>query len=100
MLRAEPVMNAAMEVREMRSTIHPNLKKPRAAITEPQMMAIADASSWPGTFGCVFAASNTIVPTSVETTATGWMKIRRTLLNWNQGPLTPIVISFDVAKNQ
>jgi hypothetical protein len=71
MLRADPVIKAAMAVKEMNSTIHPNRVRPRKVTMDPAMTAKADAMTCPGTFGSVFADFATTFPVTVDNTATG-----------------------------
>src|SRR5271155_112281 len=83
MLIADPVIKAEMAGNEMKSTIQPHLITPMKQMIAPAMIASADAMTWPGTCGCSFATLRTIFPVMVDMTATG-----------------PMVISFEVAKNQ
>lgn len=85
MLSAEPVMKAEIAGNEMRSTIQPIRTRPKKRTIDPAMMAKADAimsreMSWPASFS---SADSTTPPVTVDNTATG-----------------PMVMSFEVAKNQ
>ena len=83
MLMAEPVMKAEIAVKEMKSTIQPQRARPMKEMMAPATIARAEATTWPGISGLVSWTLSTIFPTKVDMTATG-----------------PIVISFEVAKNQ
>jgi hypothetical protein len=83
MLMAEPVMKAEIAGNEIKSTIQPRRAKPRKRTMAPEMMANEDATMSLGTPGSLSSAFRMTEPVTVERTATG-----------------PIVISFDVAKNQ
>lgn len=83
MLIADPVMKAEMAARVMNSVSQPSLANPRKQMIPPQTMARADATTWAGTLGSFLWTSVMTFPVMVDMTATG-----------------PIVMSFDVAKNQ
>jgi hypothetical protein len=83
MFIAEPVINADMAGREIRSTIHPRRARPRKRTIAPEMIARDDATISLGTPGRRSSALRITDPVTVERTATG-----------------PMVISFEVAKNQ
>jgi hypothetical protein len=76
MLRADPVMNAEIETRGMRSTIQPHRMRPMNTIMHPAMTARHEAMTCPGTSGLVLAAFTRIFPTRVDITATGFPKVR------------------------
>lgn len=80
---ADPVMNADNDVMEMRSTIQPRRKTPRASTMHPAMTANAVATTLAGQTVPDAFTSATTVPTTVDKTATG-----------------PIDISLDVPKIQ
>ena len=80
---AEPVMNAEIAGREIKSTMKPRRRRPNPRVMPPTMTDRAIAMSSGAKSGCVFWASMTTLPTKVDMTATG-----------------PIVMSFEVAKNQ
>lgn len=100
MLIAEPVMKAEMAVSEIRSTIQPQRTRPMVTMMHPAINAKADATTFALNSGFVAATWVTIVPTSVDITATGYSQNQ--LLNASSDIvfLTPIVMSLDVAKNQ
>ena len=41
---------------------------------DPHMIARSDAMTWPGTCGSFFADARTMLPVTVDKTATGWKK--------------------------
>jgi hypothetical protein len=57
--------------------------------------------TWPGTSGRAVARSATMPPVSCDMTATGCNAVgQRRNVHTSIGLLTPIVMSFEVAKNQ
>lgn len=74
MLMADPVMNAVMEVREIKSTIHPIRRRPIATMIHPQITAKADAITCPSISGLMSWALITTLPTIVDMTATGYFR--------------------------
>lgn len=74
-LSAEPVMNAEIDTRGIRSTIQPIRIRPMKKMTHPEMTANAVAISALSTLGWLFDAATRILPTRVEATATGYNQV-------------------------
>ena len=70
-------MKAEMAAKGMKSTIHPQRMSPIKQIIAPAMTASADATTCPGIEGSFFAALDTILPTIVEATATGYRLLNK-----------------------
>lgn len=101
MLIADPVMNAVIEVSEIKSTIHPIRSRPIVTMIAPQSTANAEAITCPGIVGSMAFALITTLPTIVDMTATGCFRSQHSpKIQGEEGYRTPIVISFEVAKNQ
>ena len=66
----------------------------------PQIIASAEATTWPGIAGWVLATPATTVPVTVDMTATGYQGSAFPLKKEVSYLLTPMVISLEVAKNQ
>lgn len=73
--RAEPVMKADIDVSDIRSTIQPHRARPIAKIIHPEISARADATTFGGMSGCVAFTLNTMFPTIVDMTATGYSTV-------------------------
>lgn len=99
MLSAEPVIKAEMAAKEMKSTIQPARIRPMKVMMLPAIIARAEAMTCPGMLGSVFATFVTTLPTMVDITATGYT-VSRVTRESRARQLTPMVMSFDVAKNQ
>lgn len=100
MLRAEPVMKAEMAVSEIRSTIQPQRARPMATMMHPAINAKADAMTVGGMSGFVTFAAVMMLPTSNDTTATGYLQNQLPNASRDIVFLTPIVMSLEVAKIQ
>ncbi|KAL9116339.1 MAG: hypothetical protein Q9187_007136, partial [Circinaria calcarea] len=72
MLIADPVMNAEIAAKEMKSTIHPRRASPRKQMMAPEITLSADAMTWPGISGLVALAASTTLPVITDATATGY----------------------------
>lgn len=71
MFKADPVMKAEIDVKDMRSTIQPQRRSPIAQMMPPATTARAEAITCPGISGFEMAALSTILPTIWDMTATG-----------------------------
>lgn len=71
MLIAEPVINAEIAHSGMKSTIQPARIKPMKRTIEPAIIASAEAITWPGMEGATSRAWRTMLPVTVDMTATG-----------------------------
>lgn len=85
MLIADPVMNAVMEVSEIKSTIHPIRARPIARMIHPQITAKAEAITCPSIVGSMACALITTLPTIVDMTATGCSRSQHNNQNPREG---------------
>jgi hypothetical protein len=93
-------MKAEIAVSGMRSTIQPHQARPVAMMMHPAISANADAMTFAGISGLVCLACRTTFPTTVDITATGYSRDQHLHTIESVTQHTPIVMSFNIAKNQ